>query len=145
MTEVEPRIFESLPALIELRATATPNRPFLTAPDDDAELTYAELREATRAVARCLRDRWGVKPGDNVGLVMANGLDFVVVYFGVMSLGAVACPINTALRESEVDFILTNAAVEVVCADSNFVELVRRDGCPAKRVCDDPRSLWGFT
>lgn len=143
MTEVEPRIFESLPALIELRATATPNRPFLTAPDDDAELTYAELREATRAVARCLRDQWGVKPGDNVGLVMANGLDFVVVYFGVMSLGAVACPINTALRESEVDFILANAAVDVVCADSDFVELVRRDGCPVKRICDDPRSLWG--
>ena len=142
MTEVEPRIFESLPALIELRAGATPDRLFLIAPDDNADLTYAELRRATRDVALRLRDEWGVDPGDNVGLLMVNGLDFVVVYFGIMTLGAVACPINTALREDEVDYILANAAIDVVCADPDSARLVRRARCPAKRVCDDPRSLW---
>ena len=142
MTEVEPRIFESLPALIELRAGAAPDRLFLIAPDDDAELTYAGLRRATRDVALRLRDEWGVGPGDNVGLLMANGLDFVVVYFGIMALGAVACPINTALREDEVGAILAGAAIDVVCADADSAPLARRAGCPAGRVCDDPRSLW---
>ncbi len=142
MADLAPRIFESLPALIEARAAAAPDRPVLIAPDDGAELTWAELRAAVRAAARGLRDEWGVKPGDNVGLAMANGLDFVVVYFGVMSLGAVACPINTALREGEVDFILANAEIGVVCADADFAGLARREGCPARRVCGDPRSLW---
>ncbi len=142
MTEVEPGIFESLPALIELRAGATPDRLFLIAPDDDADLTYAELRRATRDVALRLRDEWGVDPGDNVGLLMVNGIDFVAVYFGIMALGAVACPINTALQEDEVDYILANSAIDVVCADPDSARLVRRARCPAKRVCDDPRSLW---
>lgn len=142
MAEVEPGIFESLPALIETRAGATPDRTVLIAPDDDAELTCAGLHEATRTVALRLRDEWGVGPGDNVGLLMANGLDFVVVYFGIMALGAAACPINTALREDEIDHILANAAIDVVCADPVSARLARRDECPAGRVCDDPGSLW---
>ena len=131
-----------LPALIDGQAAASPDRTFLFATDDDWELTFGELRQATRTVARCLRDDWGIAPGDHVGLLMPNGVDFVAVYFGIMSLGAVACPINTLLQDPEIDFILEHAAIDLVCASSEFADRLGREGGPGIRVCNDPRSLW---
>ena len=138
----ETMTFDNLSALIDARAAATPDRIFLIAPDDGRELTFGDLRRATRNVALRLRDDWGVRPGDNVGLLLANGVDFVVVYLGIMSLGAVACPINTLHQDPEIDFVLANAAINVICTEADFAARLGRDDGPRVRLCDDPRAMW---
>ena len=48
----------------------------------------------------------GVRPGDHVGLLMANLPDFVAIKFGIARAGAVAVPINFLNRQDELGYVL---------------------------------------
>jgi fatty-acyl-CoA synthase len=69
--------------------------------------TYTELLEGSIRAARSLR-ALGVEPGDHVGILMANCIDYAEVMFGTAMLGGVAVLLNaryrgagTALRRRE--------------------------------------------
>lgn len=59
----------------------------------DRRVTF---RDHERAVQRAARGLWraGVRPGDRVGLFAANSPDWVAVFHGALSFGAVAAPLN---------------------------------------------------
>ena len=58
---------------------------------DDVVLTYAQLDDASSRVAAMLR-RYGVRPGDRVGVMLPNVVSFPVVYYGVLRAGGVVVP-----------------------------------------------------
>ena len=60
-------------------------------------LTYAELEREATAAARRLAAR-GARRGATVALMLAAGLEYVVLLHALMKLGAVAYPVNTAAR-----------------------------------------------
>ncbi|MFD9033149.1 long-chain fatty acid--CoA ligase [Streptomyces sp. NPDC059567] len=64
-------------------------------------LTYAELDAAAGRVAALLAGR-GVAPGDRVCVMLPNGLDFPVLYYGILRAGAVAVPMNPLLKPREI-------------------------------------------
>jgi len=86
----------------------------------DREITYGELREQSRAVALRLRDGFGVRPGDRVGVWLKNCPEFVAVLFGVLEAGAVFVPINNFLKPAEVGFILGDAGVDVLVTEAEL-------------------------
>jgi acyl-CoA synthetase (AMP-forming)/AMP-acid ligase II len=55
--------------------------------------TYGDLCQRARAVAYRLVEKYGVKPGDRVVLVLPPGLEFLDAFFGCMVAGAVAVPV----------------------------------------------------
>ncbi|HET9117111.1 MAG TPA: AMP-binding protein, partial [Pseudonocardiaceae bacterium] len=59
----------------------------------DRRVTF---REHERAVERAARGLWraGVRQGDRVGLFAANSPDWVGVFHGAMTLGAIVAPFN---------------------------------------------------
>ncbi len=71
-------------------------------------LSYAELWQRSARVAGGLRDA-GVQRGDRVGLRLANGIDWVLAFFGVQLLGAVVVPVNTRFTEAEVAYVLEDS------------------------------------
>ncbi len=77
------------------------------------ELTYAELLAAVESVAGGLAAS-GVSPGDRVGLMLPNGIDFVVAFFGVLFAGAAVVPINTRFTESEADYVVDDSGAKYV-------------------------------
>ena len=77
------------------------------------ELTYAELLAAVESVAGGLAAS-GVSPGDRVGLMLPNGIDFVVAFFGVLFAGAAVVPINTRFTESEADYVVEDSGAKYV-------------------------------
>jgi acyl-CoA synthetase (AMP-forming)/AMP-acid ligase II len=52
----------------------------LAAIDEGGSITYIDLRERSRALARALA-RQGVTRGDRIGLLAGNGIDWLVVAF----------------------------------------------------------------
>ncbi len=61
---------------------------------DDAQLTYAELSDAVRALAGRLR-RFGIGPGDHVGVHVPGGtVDLYVAILGVLHAGAAYVPVD---------------------------------------------------
>jgi fatty-acyl-CoA synthase len=85
-----------------------------------ARLTYPELSALTDRFAASLLGL-GVQPGDKVGILMPNGLDYVAALFATAKLGAVAVPINGRFKVHECSHVVSHsdAKVLLVGADPN--------------------------
>ena len=87
-------------------------------------ITYGELRDTTVQTAEALR-ALGIREGDRVGILLNDSPEFIASFVAVISLGAIAVPINLALRREDQLVILKDcgaaaAIVEAKAADSLF-------------------------
>jgi long-chain acyl-CoA synthetase len=75
---------------------------------DNQALSYAELDDAAARFATFLAER-GVRPGQPVGLMLANIPEFAICYYGVLRAGGVVMPMNPLLKRREVEHYLTDS------------------------------------
>ncbi len=105
---------------LEQCAAEFADRPFVIT--DDVTVTYAETAAWTRRLADGLV-ALGVRPGDRVGLVMANYPEFVPLKFAISRVGAVAIPFNYLYRTEELRYVLEQSACHVLITMSGFMGL----------------------
>jgi len=67
----------------------------------DASLTFAQLDASVSKLRAALKEA-GVKKGDNVGVLIPNGISFATAYLAVVTLGAVAVLLPPHLDEMTV-------------------------------------------
>ncbi|HEY0356993.1 MAG TPA: AMP-binding protein [Mycobacteriales bacterium] len=79
----------------------------------DTTLTWGELDDRVDAVAAALCDL-GLAPGERVALALGNGLDFPVLYFGVLRAGLVALPVNPTYTGRELAHLLSDSGAAVL-------------------------------
>jgi long-chain acyl-CoA synthetase len=103
----------SLATILVEAARAYPDRPAVRL--DDQVLPYAEFDDLTSRAAAWLRGR-GVATGDRVGVMLPNVLQFPVLYFGALRVGAVVVPMNPLLKGREVRHYLGDSGARLVCA-----------------------------
>ncbi|TXS21716.1 long-chain fatty acid--CoA ligase [Streptomyces sp. ms191] len=98
----------------------------------DDSLTYTELDAYAGRVAALLADR-GVVPGDRVGLMLPNLLEFPALYFGVLRAGAVVVPMNPLLKAREIGHCLRDSGAALLFAHDSAVTEAERaaDGTDA--------------
>ncbi|MBL7497192.1 acyl--CoA ligase [Frankia sp. CNm7] len=77
---------------------------------DDEAVTFAELDDASRALAARLVGA-GVSKGSRLGLAMPNGIEWATLALAAMRVGAVLVPLSTLLRPPELLAQLRAAAV----------------------------------
>jgi long-chain acyl-CoA synthetase len=82
----------------------------------EARLTYADLEIGARRLARALGDM-GVKPGDRVALLLGNCPELVIAYFGIVSCGAVAVPLDPKYKATELQAILEDCYPRILISD----------------------------
>ncbi|MGQ0841140.1 class I adenylate-forming enzyme family protein [Actinokineospora sp.] len=83
---------------------------------DDRAITYGHLWDRATAAAAGLHAA-GVRRGDRVALRLPDGIDWVVLFLGVLACGAVAVPINPRLTDPEVAHIVTDSGAVRVLTD----------------------------
>ena len=66
----------------------------------DHGLSYAELDEASNKVANALIGM-GVGKGDRVAMLLSNSPEFVIIYFGIVKIGAIAVPLDPKYKLTE--------------------------------------------
>ena len=76
-------------------------------------LTYQQLQDRAARVAGGLKAA-GIGRGDRVAILLANGTDWVLAFFGTQLAGAVAVPVNTRLTEPEIDYVLGDSGATYV-------------------------------
>ncbi|MFC5061796.1 class I adenylate-forming enzyme family protein [Actinomycetospora atypica] len=96
------------------------DRPFVIT--DDRTVTYTEVDAWSRRLADGLV-ALGVRPGDRVGLVMANYLEFVPLKFAISRAGAVAVPFNFLYRTEELRYVLEQSGCNVLVTMTGFMGL----------------------
>jgi len=87
----------------------------------DRRLSYAELDGASNKVANALT-KMGVSKGDRVAMLLPNSPEFVVIYFGVVKIGAVAVPLDTKYKISELVSVFDDAQPKVLVTENPFLE-----------------------
>ncbi|WP_226366565.1 class I adenylate-forming enzyme family protein [Pseudonocardia sp. ICBG162] len=97
-----------------------PDRPLVVT--DDRTLDYAGAAELTARLAGGLA-ALGVRPGDRVGLLMANHLEFVPLKFAVARAGAVAIPFNFLYRRDELAYVLRQSRCTVLVTMTGYGDL----------------------
>lgn len=86
----------------------------------DEEFTYARLFKESQWFAAELVKRFGIRPGDRVGLWLKNCPEFVPALFGILQAGAAAVPVNCFLKTDEVAYILNDAGADVLITDAEL-------------------------
>ncbi|RRO20782.1 long-chain-fatty-acid--CoA ligase [Saccharopolyspora rhizosphaerae] len=108
---------------ISRRAAATPNLPAITF--TGTTLTYGELADRIDRLAAELA-AGGVGQGDRVGYAGLNDREFLVALFASARIGAVFVPLNFRLTAPEMSYILGNAGVHTMLADTERAAVVEQ-------------------
>ncbi|MEW2571838.1 class I adenylate-forming enzyme family protein [Streptomyces sp. NPDC047070] len=75
---------------------------------EQRSLTWSELRSAIAGLRSGL-EAAGVQPGDKVGVMIGNQIEFPVAWLAIVEAGAAIVPLNPKYTTREVDFALTDA------------------------------------
>ena len=86
---------DSIGAELRSAAAQAPHATFVRM--RGGEWTYRQIDEQTDRLADALA-RLGVGRGENVSLMLPNCIEFLVTWFALAKLGAVAAPVNTSFR-----------------------------------------------
>ena len=84
---------------------------------DGPTVTYGDIDERSARAAGWLRSQ-GVSTGDRVVVQIPKSVDAVALYLGVLRLGAVYVPLNTAYTPAEVDWFVADAEPAAVVQDA---------------------------
>jgi benzoate-CoA ligase family protein len=84
---------------------------------EQREITYRDLHEQTRAVAEILKAE-GIESGDRVALLLADSPEFIAAFVAIISLGAIAVPVNLALQSAEQLFIVRDCGARAAIVEA---------------------------
>jgi len=82
--------------------------------------SYARLKNLIDRFAAGL-SQLGVKKGDRVLIYISNSVQWVVTFFGIQKIGAVAVPVAPIYTSFEIEYMINDSGAEtIVCLDTNF-------------------------
>ena len=84
---------------------------------EDEEWTFTEVMTEVDALAHALVHRYGVNPGDRVGVAMRNLPEWVVSFAAILSIGAISVSLNAWWTENELGYAVNDADLTVLISD----------------------------
>jgi long-chain acyl-CoA synthetase len=88
--------------------------------DGPLRVSYRDLWAQARAYAGALAAH-GVRPGDAVGILSPNVVEFPRAYYGILAAGGVVVPVHLLLTAEEMAYVLTDSrATVLVCHSSQL-------------------------
>ncbi|MFN7055212.1 class I adenylate-forming enzyme family protein [Hyphomonas sp.] len=113
----------TIPFILEAAATQFPERTYLVYQNE--RVTFGALHLAVRRLAAELRDRYGIRKGDRVAIIMRNYPQWPLGFYAALSLGAIATPMNSWWTGEELEYGLSFAGVKLAIADGQIYERIR--------------------
>jgi long-chain acyl-CoA synthetase len=108
-------------------------KPALICPSRNSTLTYRDLRQMMNRVGNGLI-RTGVQKGERVCIYLDSTPEYLVSYFAIWRIGAVAVPTNIVFRGDELLHALNDAGATAVITDPAGAAI-------AEEVCSRAKSL----
>src|SRR5688500_18753634 len=95
----------------------------LQAADQLSATTYSQLEQDAAGVAGWLHAR-DVAPDDRVAILADNDARWIAAYLGVLRLGAIAVPLDTAYKAAQVRTVIENAGAKIIFSTARYVDRV---------------------
>ncbi len=121
-SETEP---QNIPALLSQRVASAPDKLFLFSETDGRRFNYAEFAAVVDRAAALLASH-DIGKGDVVSLLMPNSAEYIIAYLACWKLGALAGPVNSLLKEHEIEFVMNNSEAKAILVHSEFQPLIER-------------------
>ncbi len=77
-------------------------------------VSYGELLGNIKTLSFALSDYYGIKQGDKGAILMANRLEWTVVFFALLFAGAIPVPVNTQESYPGIEAILADSECKIV-------------------------------
>jgi long-chain acyl-CoA synthetase len=102
---------------------------------EDRRFTYSELNVAVDIVAYSLRDL-EIRPGDRVALYCENRPEWVMLYYGIIRLGATVVCVSSAYRKVELEYLLKDSQPSCLITSENQAAHI-----PSKKMMPDVKEI----
>lgn len=90
------------------------------------EYSFNEVRRRTAALARFLREQFGVERGDRVAVCMRNYPEWAISFFAPISLGAVSVAFNGWWSGEEIEYGLKDSGAKALLIDEERLQRIER-------------------
>jgi acyl-CoA synthetase (AMP-forming)/AMP-acid ligase II len=87
--------------------------------DEERRLNYKEFNDIANRIASGLQ-RYGVKRGDRVAILLGTQLEFPLAFFGAMKIGAVVVPLNTRFKGEELAYEINHSESKILVVDEEY-------------------------
>ncbi len=109
-----------LPKVLKDQAKKLGKKPFLQF-GYKKPLSFYQTNQLANRIANGLINM-GIKKGDKVAVYMPNSDDYVIIWFGILKMGAVMVPINTAYKMDFLQYIIDSSDSIVLFIAEEYLE-----------------------
>ena len=108
----------SLTETLDESARRFPNKEVLITAS--TVVTYKEFQQQVRNMAYYLRDRYNIRKGDRIGILLVNSIEFAISVYAAAQLGAIGVVLNTKLKSKELEYMLQNSGARVLITNPQW-------------------------
>ncbi len=87
-------------------------------------VTYGSIDANSNNLALFLKER-GFKQGDRIIIIAVNSLEYVIAYYGIMKIGAIAVPLATDIKPHELKSIIADLNATAIISHLRFKRVLK--------------------
>jgi crotonobetaine/carnitine-CoA ligase len=95
------------------------DKPFLLF--EDQVISYRTMHERACRCAAGLYES-GIRKGDKIGILVSNRPEFLDAVYGILTMGAVEVPINTAYKGDLLAYIIDHSDAKAIIVEGEFLQ-----------------------
>ncbi len=107
------------------RAMLSPRREALVC--EGQRYTFDDLNQRANRAAHAMK-KIGVRPGDRVGVLSLNSVEYFDLFFGLAKTGSIMVPLNYRLAPPELESIFNDSGIDVLVCAPEFQQVVEDTG-----------------
>ena len=132
-------VYQTIGQLLDEQTKKYPKREALVYADRNLRMTYEELNQQSRLVARGLM-ALGIEKGDHIAVWTTNVPEWVQLQFATGKMGAPIVTVNTNYRASELEYLLKQSDAKTIFLienyrDHSFIHTLQ-ELCPELERCE---------
>ena len=122
---IDYRVYKNTPATVkELLDVARAHGDNIFIKYDTEEWSFKRFFAQADAIGYQLVHRYNTKPGDRIAIAMRNYPEWMSCYVAIVSLGAIAVPLNSWGQREELEYGLHDAGASVVFCDQQRFDYI---------------------
>ncbi len=89
---------------------------------NQCRISYQDLYNQVRGLSQGL-SAIGIQPGDCMAVILPNSPEFVIAFYGILKLKAIALLLNPLFKQEELRYYLRDSNVKAIITDSKRAEM----------------------
>ncbi len=117
--------FGSIGELLDKRTEENKDKIFLIDAIINKNTSYTNFNKKVNNIANYLKNL-NIKKEDVVAILLPNSDYYLLVYFAIQKIGAIAHPVNTKLKEDGLEFLLKDSGTSYIFTNNDFIKTVEK-------------------